>query len=173
MHTGNISEEYLHEVVPLSPADQFCLEGLSKLIKIDRIANVYCRVRSIVFDTDEEVKARFASHEYLGADALYDYFIVPVYPNSLMSEGLLLLVLGKLCKQHGWRVVLDESENGVRPTLKYLCAFYQKWGRFAATRSSFPSDFSFNCCNSPIHFMNFELSMSCMHSILALVSTSG
>ncbi len=77
--TGNISEEYLHEVVPLSPADRFCLEGISKPVKIDRIANVYCRVRSIVFDTDEEVNARssFASesHEYLGAaaDALYYY----------------------------------------------------------------------------------------------------
>ncbi len=34
-----------------------------------------------------------------------------------MPEGLLLLALGKLCtsKQQGWRVVLDESENGVRP----------------------------------------------------------
>jgi hypothetical protein len=64
------------------------------------------------------MRARFASHEYLGADALYYYFIVPVYPNSLMPEGLLLLFLGKLCKQQGWRVVLDESENGVRPTLK-------------------------------------------------------
>ena len=75
--------------MPLSPADRFCLEGISKPVKIDRIANVYCRVRSIVFDTDEEVNARFASHEYLGAaaDALYYYFIVPVYPDSLANAG--------------------------------------------------------------------------------------
>ncbi len=42
---------------------------------------------------------------------MHYYFAVPVYPNSQMPPGVLLLALGKLCKQLGWRVVIDEAKN--------------------------------------------------------------
>jgi hypothetical protein len=127
--TGNISEEYLHDVSSLQPADRFRLDGIGGNVIIDKVANVYCKVKAIVFDTDQEVRARFESHEYLGADGLYYYFVLAMHPNSEMPKGVLLLPLGKLSRQMGWRVVIDEAkgaasyvltpeQNGVRLTLK-------------------------------------------------------
>jgi len=127
--TGNISDEYLHDVASLLPADRFRLDGIGGNVIIDKVANVYCKVKAIVFDTDQEVRARFESHEYLGADGLYYYFVLAMHPNSEMPKGVLLLPLGKLSRQMGWRVVIDEAkgaasyvltpeQNGVRLTLK-------------------------------------------------------
>ena len=114
-------------VLPL--ADQFRLDGISGPVLITTVANIYCKVPTVVFDTDAEVRARFESLEYLGADRLYYYFVLPMYPNSHMQRGILLLALGKLSRQLGWRVVIDEakdaasyaltpSQNGVRLTIK-------------------------------------------------------
>ena len=64
-----------------------------------------------MFDTDAEVRERFASHGYLGADALYYYLVLSVYPNPQMPQGVLLLPLGKLSRQLGWRVVIDEAAD--------------------------------------------------------------
>ena len=127
--TGNIPVEYLHDLEPLLPAAQFRLDGIGGTVLIHTVANVYCKVRAIVFDTDAEVRERFASHEYLGADALYYYFVLSMYPNPQMPKGVLLLPLGKLSRQMGWRVVIDEAtdaasyvltpaQNGVRLTIK-------------------------------------------------------
>ena len=84
-----------------------------------------------MFDTDAEVRARFESLGYLGADnlKLHYYFVLPMYPNLHMQRGILLLALGKLSRQLGWRVVIDEAkdaasyaltppQNGVRLTIK-------------------------------------------------------
>jgi hypothetical protein len=129
VNTGNIHEKYLHDVAQIPPADQFRLDGISGPVTIDTVANVYCKVPAIVFDNDAEVRARFESLEYLGADRLHYYFVLPMYPNSHMPKGLLLLALGKLSRQLGWRVVIDEAkdaasyaltpaQNGVRLTIK-------------------------------------------------------
>jgi hypothetical protein len=127
--TGSISEEYLHDLEPLQQASRFRLDGIGGTVLIDTVANVYCKVKAIVFDTDAEVRERFASQEYLGADALYYYFVLSMYPNPRMPKGVLLLPLGKLSRQMGWRVVIDEAtdaasyvltpaQNGVRLTVK-------------------------------------------------------
>jgi hypothetical protein len=129
VNTGNIHEKYLHDVAQIPLADQFCLDGISGPVTIDTVANVYCKVPAVVFDNDAEVRARFESLEYLGADRLHYYFVLPMYPNSHMPKGLLLLALGKLSRQLGWRVVIDEAkdaasyaltpaQNGVRLTIK-------------------------------------------------------
>ena len=108
-HTGNLAPEYLHDVEDLPSSHQFQFEGIGEPVRINKICRVYLKVRAVVFDTDAEVRERFESCEYLGNDALYYYFAVPVYPNSRMPRNVLLLSLGSLCKQQGWRVVLDHS----------------------------------------------------------------
>jgi hypothetical protein len=107
--TANLAPEYLHERSELPPSHQFQFEGIGNPVKITEIGRVYMKVRAVVFDTDAEVRERFESCEYLGADALYYYFAVSVYPNSHMPRNVLLLSLGSLCKQQGWRVVLDHA----------------------------------------------------------------
>ena len=129
--TGNLPSEYLHDVRELLPSHQFQFEGIGDPVPITTVCQVYMKVRAIVFDTDAAVQERFESCEYLGADALYYYFAVTMYPNSAMPRNVLLLSLGSLCKQQGWRVVLDQSpgaasyaltppqgERGVQLTLK-------------------------------------------------------
>ena len=108
-HTGNLAPKYLHDVEDLPSSHQFQFEGIGEPVRINKICRVYLKVRAVVFDTDAEVRERFESCEYLGNDALYYYFAVPVYPNSRMPRNVLLLSLGSLCKQQGWRVVLDHS----------------------------------------------------------------
>ena len=130
--TGNLPSEYLHDVRELLPSHQFQFEGIGDPVPITTVCHVYMKVRAIVFDTDAAVQERFESCEYLGADALYYYFAVSMYPNAQMPRNVLLLSLGSLCKQQGWRVVLDHSpgaasyaltppqgEHGVQLTLKF------------------------------------------------------
>ncbi len=66
LNTGNIPDEYLHDLQQQPLADQFRLDGISGPVIITTVANVYCKVPTVVFDTDAEVRARFESREYLG-----------------------------------------------------------------------------------------------------------
>ena len=88
LNTGNIPDEYLHDLHQLPLADQFRLDGISGPVLITTVANIYCKVPTVVFDTDAaaEVRARFESLEYLGADRLYYYFVLPMYRSVIVSE---------------------------------------------------------------------------------------
>ena len=111
VHTGNISRKFLHNVEQLPPDRQFKIQGVGQLVTIDKIATVYCKVRVAVFDTDAEVRSRFESAGYLGSDPLFYYFAVTMYPNEHMPKNVMLLSLGKLCKELGLRVVMDYMQG--------------------------------------------------------------